>query len=380
MSDFPVFSHKVSHKVSSLFVNLFSHSSISSLLKQYPSLWTKRENLTVCTTITTTSPTNRLTNTSDISKRDRKRLQVTSRLQKLDATLLSEKDNLYGLQLHSLQNDLATLQQGNNPHLLEARESMEEDRDNELTRLRLWEEYQVKRSEIEYQLDLSTAKDNHDKMIKLIKEKLYDKLQNEIKQLKEDKLLLNLVNANSWNNSQYQPSQDATTVALNAVAGHALQDRRSLRKREFGPRFTAGEAEDLSDSGGSGFLNGGKGYISSSGKRRRHYATRYSSNDEMSGTTTAGAGGSSKLSHQHNGSGASSGNDSNLSDKDYDALNTIIMNYEDGGVSLILKDNHQANTNKTNTRTQKQFVGVSGLKPEELNDDLTLLRNATGRN
>jgi len=72
-----------------------------------------------------------------------------------------------------------------------------------------------------------------------------------------------------------------------------------------------------------------------------------------------------------------SGNESNLSDKDYDALNTLIMGNEDGGVSLVLLDNAQANSNKPNTRgLNKQFTGLQGLKPEELNDDLTLLRNA----
>lgn len=254
---------------------------------------------------------------------------------------------------------MATLQQGVNEEFMEMKSELEVTRDFELTKLRLWEEYQVKRCEDEYKSDLQIAKENHDKMVKLIKEKLYDKLQNEIKQLKEDKLLLNLVNANSWGNSL-----DPTTVALNSIAGSTLNDRRSLRKREFS-RFTSGEAEDLSD-GGSG--NTTSGYFSSNGKRRRHYATRYSSNDETS---------SVQQSHNHsklNQNGLSSGNDSNLSDKDYDALNSIIMNNEDGGVSLILADKRQQG--KTTRNNNKQFVGVQGLKPEELNDDLNLLRGA----
>lgn len=69
---------------------------------------------------------------------------------------------------------------------------LEEARDYELTKLRLWEEYQVKSIEMEYHQALQKAKENHDKMIKLIKEKLYDKLQKQIKTLKEDKYLLNL--------------------------------------------------------------------------------------------------------------------------------------------------------------------------------------------
>lgn len=308
-----------------------------------------------------------------MSKKDKRRQQVSARLNKLEHTFSADRDNFYRVLLHNLQNTLATLQQGTNEKFLQQKQQLEIDRDFELTKLRLWEEYQVKRCEDEYRNDIERAKENHDKMIRLIKEKLYDKLQNEIKQLKEDKLLLNLVNANSYSNV----NQDANTVALNSVAGGTLNDRRSLRKREFNSRFIPGENDDLSDSGTT------TGYISGAGKRRRHYATRYSSNDEMSSTGNHphfNHHNHLKLSQQQNASGMSSGNDSNLSDKDYDALNTIIMNNEDGGTSLILQDKSQMNQNKQTTRGQhKQFVGVSGLKPEELNDDLTLLRNAIGK-
>lgn len=341
-------------------------------------------------------------------------------MNKLELTLINDKDNFYRGLLHNLQTSLATLQQGNNDEFLQKKGELEESRDYELTKLRLWEEYQVKRIDHEYKEDIAKAKENHDRIIKLIKEKLYDKLQIQIKQLKEDKLLLNLVNANSWNAVN---SNDSSTAALNAVASANslhLNDRRSLRKREISSRFNTGEADDLSDGGGKGSLSMGennfnnhnnnngngissngnghsslqRGYISSSSnKRRRHYATRYSSNDELSSgiTSTGGAGGvSGNGSHvrSNNANGASSGNDSNLSDKDYDALNSIIMGNEDGGMSFILMDQNN-NTNTThhnngknpsgrpNTRnSHKQFIGVQGLKPEELNDDLTLLRNA----
>ncbi|CUM51425.1 unnamed protein product [Debaryomyces fabryi] len=319
-----------------------------------------------------------------LSKRDKKRQQISSRLGKLDVMFSSDRDNFYKTLLHNLQNTLATLQQGVNEEYLDKKENLEEERDYELTRLRLWEEYQVKRIEEEYKEDLTKAQENHDKMIKLIKEKLYDKLQKQIKQLKEDKLLLNLVNANSWSSNT---ANDSSTAALNAVAANTLNlaDRRSLRKRELSSRLTAGEADDLSDGGAgsttTGNLSMANGYISLSGKRRRHYATRYSSNDEMSsGITSTAASNKNNSGNGHSNlqnNAAGSGNESNLSDKDYDALNTLIMGNEDGGVSLVLLDNTHANSNKPNTRgLNKQFTGLQGLKPEELNDDLTLLRNA----
>lgn len=296
---------------------------------------------------------------------------------KLDLTFGSERDSFYRALLHSLQTTLATLQLGQNEDLHIRKSELEETRDYELTKLRLWEEYQVKRIEDEYKDDLAKAKENHDKMIKLIKEKLYDKLQLQIKQLKEDKLLLNLVNANLWGSVK---TSDSATAALNAAALSTLSDRRSLRKREISSRFTTGEADDLLDGGLGHLTSGARGYVSSSSKRRRHYATRYSSNEEASlGITSTGAGGTNGESnnrHKHGTAGISSGNDSNLSDKDYDAINSIIMGHDDG-TSLALLDGKTV-PGRPNTRgSHKQFMGLQGLKPEELNDDLTLLRNAT---
>ena len=268
--------------------------------------------------------------------------------------------------LHNLQTKLATLQQGTDADLQVEWTAFGEQRDYELLRLRLWEEYQVKMVEQEYQNDVIRANTNRDNMIRLIKEKLYDKMQRQIKQLKEEKLLLNLVNASSWSTQNAELA--ATTAALTAAAA-TIGARRLLRKRELSSKFTAGEAEYLSD-GGSGGTSAAAGYISASGKRRRHYATRYSSNDESSGMTSAAGG-------KTNAVAASSGNDSNLSDKDYDTLNKLIMNNDDGGASLVMLD-HPEPAKVSSRAAHKQFVGPQGLKPEELNDDLELLRAATG--
>lgn len=321
-------------------------------------------------------------------------------MNKLELTFRNDRDIFYRNLLHELQTKLATLQQGTNQEYVAKKIQMEEVRDYELTKLRLWEEYQVKRIETEYNEDLAKAKENHDKMIKLIKEKLYDKLEKQIKQLKEDKMLLNLVNGNLWNVSHDSPSSTGGggggggghTLAFDmaTAAGFTVSDRRSLRKREMAARFTTGEADDLSDGGGAasgaggGISNGtNNGYLSASGKRRRLYATRYSSNDEMSSsmasTSTAVPYSKNVNANGGGGGGASSGYESNLSDKDYDALNSLIMENDDGGVSLILLDkaNGSSSSSKPQTRgSNKQFVGPQGLKPEELNEDLTLLRNA----
>ncbi|RCK58796.1 Transcriptional regulatory protein SDS3 [Candida viswanathii] len=321
-----------------------------------------------------------------LSKRDKKRSNIAGRLNKLELTFRNDRDIFYRNLLHELQNKLATLQQGTNEEFLGRKIRLEEVRDYELTKLRLWEEYQVKRIESEYQEDLDRAKEQHDKMIKLIKEKLYDKLQQQIKHLKEDKFLVNLVNGRSWNNPD-----DPSNQAFNAVALAELgtNDRRSLRKRELTGRFTVGEAAELSDGGGGTGAGSGEnvsshnnGGYSSAGKRRRVYATRYSSNDELSSGTTSGVVVNNSNSNSHSSAqrangGTTSGYESNLSDKDYDTLNTLIMQNEDGGVSLSLVTKNGATSNKVQTRnSHKHFVGPQGLKPEELNEDLSLLRNA----
>lgn len=321
-----------------------------------------------------------------MNKKDKRRQQIGTRLSKLETSFVDDRNNFYRAILHNLQTTLATIQHGTNPEYLDKKAELEELRDYELTRLRLWEEYQVKRVDDEYKEEIAKAKQNYDMMIKLLKEKFYDKLLRQVKQLKEDKLLLNLVNASLWNTTN---TLDSTVNALSAAAASSslnFNDRRSLRKREFHSRFTSGEADDLSDSGlgnssGNGFLRGSgagsSGYASASSKRRRHYATRYSSNDELSSgiASASNTHGSSNLVKLAS-NGASSGNDSNLSDKDYDTLNHLIMNNEDGGVLLIFSESKASL--RPNTRgSHKQFVGVQGLKPEELNNDLNLLRNAT---
>lgn len=299
---------------------------------------------------------------------------MASKLSKLESTFADDRNNFYRAILVHLQTTLASIQLGVNEEYCIRRSQHEETRDYELTRLRLWEEYQVKRVEDEYKEDMAATKENYDTLIRLLKEKFYDKLQKQVKQLKEDKLLLNLVNASLWSStgSQYLTAS-ALAAATASTPTLSLSDRRSLRKRELHSRFLPGEADDLSDTtsaSGAG-RSSATGYISASGKRRRHYATRYLSNDELSsGVTSSG-------NPHHNGDkllhlGMGSGNDSNLSDQDYDTLNNLIANKEDGGVAEIF----QSRKNTRQTTRQKQFVGVQGLKLEELNDDLTLLRNA----
>ncbi|CAK9436985.1 uncharacterized protein LODBEIA_P14690 [Lodderomyces beijingensis] len=310
-----------------------------------------------------------------VSKRDKKRSNIAARLNKLELTFKNDRDMFYRNSLHELQNKLASLQQGSNEEYLAKKISLEETRDYELTKLRLWEEYQVKRVETVYQSDLQKAQENHDKMIKLIKEKLYDKLQKQIKHLQEDKYLLNVLSRNSYNEIQ-----DGSNGSSSKSNGNNDQIKAAVNLR-LRKRDATADTDDLSDGGKSGNISSaqnGSGYISSS-KRRKPY--RYSSNDEVSSSAASANpwhNNAHKKGHSHanNGQSLASGYESNLSDKDYDALNTLIM--EDGTTIIDSLNGENGNlNNKVQTRgSHKQFIGPQGLKPEELNDDLTLLRNA----
>lgn len=358
------------------------------------------------------------TDTVVVSKRDKRKSNIATRLNKLELTFKNDRDMFYRNSLHDLQNKLASLQQGTDEEYLTQKIQLEETRDYELTKLRLWEEYQVKRVEKEYLSDMERAQENYDRMIKLIKEKLYDKLQKQIKNLKEDKYLLNVLNSNSYNNNSNNSLNGSGSGTGTGTGGGSSDSafvaqavNLRLRKRDH---TGLSDIDDLSDGGGgpgtrsgreTGGGNGssaslyhhnGLGYLSLSSKRRKPY-TRYSSNDEMSSSNASATPRFNKnhINNHHNSatSGHGSGYESNLSDKDYDALNTLIM--EDGNFIYDSmgggKENGNGNgvggsgsgngsgssSHRVQTRgSHKQFVGPQGLKAEELNEDLALLRTA----
>lgn len=277
------------------------------------------------------------------------------KVSKHESNFKLEKDFYYRDYANSIQLSLFTLHQNSNDKFLLMKNDLDLDRDYELLRLKLYRDYRIAQVELEYKQDLLRAKDDEEKMIGLIKDKLHEKLTLQINQLKDDKMLLNLVNAALYNGDSFNND------SFNGLNLAALK-KRSLRKREISSRFTTGEADDLSDAGTASAKPEHSGYISAS-KRRRQYTTRYSSNDEMSSGVNIDK-------NNINITKSFSANDSNLSDKDYDAISSLII--KNGEVSLF---NENKTIGKPNTRgSHRQFAGVNGLKPEELQQDLDLLK------
>lgn len=189
----------------------------------------------------------------DASRKDKRRHNVESKVGKIYQTFVLDKDSYYKDRLTALQTDLTTLHQGNNKRYLRTLRDYEEARDLELVRLRLFEEYRVSRSGIEFQEDIEKTKTEHERMVKLCKEKLYENIQHKIKMLQEDRLLMDVANVHSYSIDYYrgkyqkhtrshgangwESSSNEVGGALgradsaNESATDTATERRSLRRR-----------------------------------------------------------------------------------------------------------------------------------------------------
>lgn len=183
-----------------------------------------------------------------VSRKDKRRHNIESKVGKIQQGFALDKDVHYKNRLTALQTNLTTLHQGNNRTYLRKLRDLEESRDLELVRLRLFEEYRVSRSSIEFQEDIETARQEHEKLVKLCKERLYESIEQKIKQLQEDRLLMDVANAHSYamdyNRTKYQKYTRSHTASGWESSSNELgrdspsesatdtgTDRRFLRKR-----------------------------------------------------------------------------------------------------------------------------------------------------
>ncbi|CDO94580.1 unnamed protein product [Kluyveromyces dobzhanskii CBS 2104] len=209
----------------------------------------------------------------DLSRKDKKRLQFEGKVGKIRTSFAKDKDVHYRDRLTLLQTDLTTLHQGNNPEFLRKLRDLEEDRDLELVRLRLHEEYRIYRSRLEFQEDIEKAKQEHEKMIKLFKEMLYESLQKTIKKLQEERLLLDVANTQSYsmdysrgkfqkqtrsstqntaNFSAWDSSPNDVSQTESGNETGNTTDRRSLRRRAATNQNRAQTPANSTPANGSG--------------------------------------------------------------------------------------------------------------------------------
>lgn len=358
---------------------------------------------------------NQYYNNQSLPKKDKKKVTITNRLLSLEENFYEQKNEYYKSSLSDLQQDLSSTHSETNDLYLEKLRDSQERRDYELTRLRLWENYQVSKVEKEAREDVEKINEEYDTFIKIIKDKLYDKLTRKIRLLKEDKVLKDLANVNHYSididlinndssnnnngnntgnghgndpkhhhfedSSRNSPKKKLLSLTENGTAmngllsgfsdtnnsSNPLASRRGMRRTT---RNTAVESSYNTDSNLSGNDSSMPGYYSSSSnnKRRRVQTAR----------AAAAAGG------LHNTrSYSSASNDEANFFSDNNSLSEILFgkHYSSSGGNKSSHGHGGAHGggsggNKNSSRTkQKQFTGVNGLKPEEVHDDLVILES-----
>ncbi len=258
----------------------------------------------------------------------------------------NDRDQHYRNMLHQLQRTLASIHQGTNEFFLNELTDLEENRDEELVRLNLWEDYQRQCSDREFQIAVEQINEEHEQIIKLAKEKLYDKLEKTIKKHKEDKALIDVANDNSYFlNGGFSTRSNGNTESPGSPSLSGFyNDRRNLRKR--------GQGEDMSSNYEDSVVLSGDG----TGSRRRRKARNLT---EYRSSTGPGA--------VSGGNGKNNSNNNNSDD---------FFSDRDGLGGLLFGDK------KSSSRSNNVFPGVPGLKTEEVGQDIHLMKmmiSAKGR-
>ena len=354
-------------------------------------------------TATTTGSVNR-----EISRKNKRTLNLENKVIKISTSFIKNKDLHYKDRLTTLQTNLSSLHQGTNPLFLSKLKDFEEIRDLELVRLRLYEEYRVSRSSIEFQEDIERAKSDHEKLVRLCKEKLYFKIEQKIRKLQEERLLMDVANLHSYSMDYSRPliyqkntrSHTASGTNINnnnsysnylawesssndfAIRGDTANDsatdtgteRRSLRRRTANSRNgnVNGTDVDVSTYGSSYYLLGD---VTEESDIRSQYSSagdkRYGNSSSNNNSTKRGKN--------------SSGNQSDIN-SDADFLQGI-SDYEDLQILLFGEkgiEKTTINSNKKKHRINPRYSTkaappLESLTPDEVTRDIALIRDLTGQ-
>lgn len=329
----------------------------------------------------------------DTMRKNKRRFNLENKVKKISTNFLKDKDIHYKNKLTSLQTDLTTLHQGTNSTFLRGLHDLEEERDMELIRLRLFEEYRVSRSSIEFQEDIEKAKSDHEKLIQLCKEKLYFNIEQKIKKLQEEKLLMDVANIHSYSMDYsrpliYQKNTRSHTVSgnnngwgsssneftTNDSATDMGNERRSLRRRimtKEGNKST----NDLELKGNN-----------SDATDESDFKTSYYS---ASGTNISKNRTSKKHSSNNNNNGNNNINNNNTkSDINSDAeFLKEISDYADLQQLLFGEKEESKETNSKNKKkhrinprySTKSAPPLQSLTSDEVAGDIDLIRELTGQ-
>ncbi|KAK9241284.1 Sds3-like protein [Lipomyces kononenkoae] len=249
------------------------------------------------------------------SKRDKRRHNLTDRYTYLTNTFASQKDTIYRDTLSDLQNKLAALHSGTDSDYLDRVTDLEEERDAELVTLYLNEAFLIARADREHELDAAAAEEEYAAKAKSVREQLLARLESQRRKLREDKELLDIANDHSLllSVSGYQ-TPGSPSSAGSGMMGSVGERRKNLRRR--GEIVQAAVVEN--------------------GAKKRKRGGRVGERDEIAAFWS-----------------------------DREAL--PFGHHRDDGIS-------GGTTTNSGRHREKPFGGLTGLKNEEANEDLAILR------
>lgn len=322
----------------------------------------------------------------DLSRKDKRRYNLETKVARIHSSFAADKDTHYKERLTTLQTSLTTLHQGTAPRLQRTLRDLEEARDFELVKLRLYEEYRVGRAAVEFSEDIAHARDDHEKLVRLCKERLYASIEAKMKALKEEKMLMDVANAHSYSMDYSRPFYQKNTRS-HATPGSATATGASAGSPWDSNNDSA--TDTLAQAGASSATNTDRRALRRRGKGTRDSASGFTTNQEYySGTndesdsrtgysTAAGVAGGAGT------AGASASAPGKPTDLNSESeFMQGISDYAD--LQLLLfgeKDEKQDNKKKhrNNTRlTAKSAPPLASLTQEEVTDDIALLKNLTG--
>lgn len=297
-----------------------------------------------------------------ITKRTRRRIQIQSKLAKLDQRFIADKDVHYRDSLIHLQYKLSSLHSGENAETLEKTRDLEEWRDAELVRLRLAEEYQVNFINKSFQQEYDEIVENTKSVVELVKNKLQESLINKIKQLKEDKALIDIVTSSKSVNlhtSSRSRSNFNDSIITNSNNNGYNTDGNTSGFDTNSSFFFSGERRSRRKRNNDGLSND---------------PNATNSNDDSYDSSNATATNSRKRALTNGSSHYNSNNNGNVSSANEDSTkimteNPVLNEFLYGSKGSIRKE-------KMSIKHQNKGVQhCPPLKADEINEDLTFLRN-----
>lgn len=344
----------------------------------------------------------------EISRKDKRRYNLENKVNKIQSSFLKDKDIYYKDRLTSLQTDLTSLHQGSNLLYQRKLRDLQEDRDFELVKLRLYEEYRVSRSSIEFQEDIDKAKESHEKLVKLCKEKLYSKIETQIKKLKEEKMLMDVANIHSYSMDYSRPFYQKNTRShtnnnnnSNATANTLNDINGTGSPNYFKPGATLGTGsgwESNNDSATDTTMGLDRRSLRRRGKTRETGGTTSgftTNNDYYSGSNTHYTDDSDSktgysTAQRTSGRGKSRSNTTAITaaEKKINDLNSEsdflqgISDYADLQV-LLFGEKEEKMDNKKKHRNNPRYSAKSApplnsLTQDEVTDDIALLKTLSG--